>query len=105
MPALDVQNAVISTVTEVKTLLEQARGVVGEIDQGFSHLKASVDLTEVMAAKEAVGSLATAIRDTLNLGGDKTTIGLLFDRIAQAANAAVSCDVPTTTNPAFRPWS
>ncbi|WP_152048881.1 phage tail tape measure protein [Aureimonas psammosilenae] len=72
----------------VQSGLDAGLRVAEEIGTELKSFKATVDLSEFMAAKSAISDLGEAIRDTLDLGSEKTAIGVFFDRIAQAANTA-----------------
>lgn len=69
----------------MKDALEGAREITREIGEGLDHLRAEVNLDEVIAAKDAVAELAGDIAVLLDMDPDKSAIFGLFENIANLA--------------------
>lgn len=69
----------------LKDALEGAREITKEIGEGLDHLRAKVNVDEVIAAKDAVAELAGDIARLLDMDPDKSAIFGLFENIANLA--------------------
>lgn len=69
----------------MKEALEGAREITREIGEGLDHLRAEVNVDEVIAARDAVAELAGEIARLLDMNPDQSAIMSLFENIANLA--------------------
>jgi TP901 family phage tail tape measure protein len=66
--------------------LDGVRAMVREVGHGLENLKANVNMDELVAAKEAVGELVSAVTTVLRMGEKGSAIEGFFDRLTTSAN-------------------